>query len=348
MFEISDLRLVFFAAAVSFLLTPVVRRIVIKIGAVDVPKDDRRMHTEPIPSMGGVAIYFAFMLAILMFVRPLSRSHGALLLGSTVILVSGIFDDTKNLSPSMKVIFQLIAASIVMFGDVKIGYISNFFGERGSIIDLGILSYPITLVWIVGITNAVNLIDGMDGLAAGVSAIGAISLGVLSFMHGNHSSGLICLILAGACLGFLPYNFDPASVFMGDTGALFLGFVFSVITIEGVMKTAATVAIVSPILVLAVPIGDTFLAIIRRTIIRGESFATADKDHLHHKILAMGYSVRTTVIILYILAILMGLVAIVVSFIGGFLGNMIALGVLVLLLLGARHIGMLESQTRGV
>lgn len=338
---LSYIKIGIFAAAVSFLITPVVKILSHKVGAIDVPKDDRRMHTKPTPSLGGLAIYISILLSMVVFMWPLSKDLQAILLGGSVIAVSGYLDDTQGLSPSMKVLFQLIATIIAIYGGIHVGSLSNFLGEKGSVIDLGIISYPITVLWIVGVTNAINLIDGMDGLADGVSAIGAVSLGIISYMFGNEEIGMICLIIAGACLGFLPYNFNPASIFMGDTGALLLGYLFAVITIEGVLKTAATVAVVVPVIILAVPISDTLFAIIRRTL-SGKSFATADKGHLHHRILNMGFTTKQTVLILYAMAAILGFLAIIVSLIGGLLGNLLAFGIVIIITMAARRIGMFE------
>lgn len=337
------IKILIFAAAASFLLTPVVRMIAPKVGAIDIPKDNRRMHKKPIPSIGGLAIYGSIMLSMAVFLWPLSREVLAMVFGASVIVVSGFMDDTKGLSPSMKVIFQLIAALIAVYGGVNVEGISNFLGANGSIISLGYFSYPLTILWIIGVTNAINLIDGMDGLADGVSAIAAITLSVTSFLFGNIEIGIICLIIGGACLGFLPYNFNPATIFMGDTGALLLGYLFSVVTIEGVMKTTATVAVVVPVLILGLPISDTFFAIIRRKM-SGRSFAVADKGHLHHRILNMGFTIKQTVIILYILAMILGILAIIVSLIGGLFGNILALGIIIIIILGANSIGMFNSE----
>lgn len=339
------LKIFIFAFACSYLLTPLVKALAIKFGAIDVPKDNRRMHKEPIPLLGGLAIYGGFLFAILLFMRPLSKEVQAIIFGSAVIVVSGYLDDTKGLSPSMKIIFQLIAAFIAIYGGLYVDSFSNLLGEKGSTISLGFLGYPFTLLWIVGVTNAVNLIDGMDGLADGISLIAAISLSITSFLFGNAQVGTMFLILAGACLGFLPYNFNPAKIFMGDTGALLLGYLFSVLTIEGVMKTAATVAIVVPILVLAVPISDTLFAIVRRTL-SGQSFAVADKGHLHHKILQRGYTVKQTVLILYIMAAILGMLAILVSLIGGLYGNLLALGIIILIIIAAKRIGVFQADDK--
>lgn len=343
MFEFSYLKVLIFAAAVSFLLTPAVKRISYKIGAIDVPRDDRRMHDRPIPRFGGLGIYIAILLSVFVFLRPLSEEVQAMILGASVIFVSGYLDDTKGLSPSMKLIFQIIASLIAIYGGIRVDTISNFMGEKGSVIDLGIFSYPITMLWIVGVTNAINLIDGLDGLADGISAIAGISFSIISFLLGNVEIGLLCLIISGACLGFLPYNFNPASIFMGDTGALLLGYLFGVITIEGVLKTAITVSIFVPVIILAVPISDTLIAIIRRKL-SGKSFATADKGHLHHRIMEIGFSTKTTVLILYLLAFILGALAIVVSLIGGLYGNILAVGIGILIILGARRLGMFKPE----
>lgn len=336
------IKILIFAAATSFLLTPVARLLAKKVGAIDVPKDNRRMHTKPTPLLGGLAIYGGVLFTILFFMKPLTKELQAILFGSGVIVVSGYLDDTKGLSPSMKIIFQLIAAFIAIYGGIYVEFISDFLGERGSTLGLGVFKYPLTVLWIVGVTNAINLIDGLDGLSDGVSAIAAISLSITSFLFGNVQVGILCLIVAGACLGFLPYNFNPASIFMGDTGALMLGYLFSVLTIEAVMKTAATVAVVVPVMVLAVPISDTLFAIIRRTL-SGKSFAEADKGHLHHRILSMGFSVKKTVLILYLMTAILGAVGIIVSLIGGLYGNLLAVGIIIIIIIGANRIGMFQS-----
>lgn len=338
---LSYLKVGIFAMAVSFLTTPAVKVLSKKVGAIDVPKDSRRMHTKPTPRLGGIAIYFSILLSMVVFMWPLSKEIQAMILGATIVVISGYLDDTQGLTPAMKVLFQMIAAIIAIYGGIHVDGVSNLLGEKGSVIDLGLMSYPLTILWIVGVTNAINLIDGLDGLADGVSAIAALSLSVISYMFRNEEIGIMCLIIAGACLGFLPYNFNPASIFMGDTGALLLGYLFAVITIEGVLKTAATVAVVVPVIILAVPISDTFFAIIRRTL-SGQSFTTADKGHLHHRILDMGYSIKQTVLLLYLMAAILGFLAILVSMIGGLLGNLIALGVIIIIILWARRIGMFE------
>lgn len=336
------LKILIFTAALSYLLTMPVKYLAIKINAIDVPKDERRMHKKPIPTMGGLAIYISIIVGMFLFINPLEREFQAMALGASVIAISGMFDDTKGLSPSLKVVFQLIASAIVIFGGIKIDVISNIIGEKGSVIGLGFLSYPITVLWIVGITNAINLIDGLDGLAAGVSAIAACCLAIISFIFDNPSIGILCFIITGACLGFLPFNFNPASIFMGDTGALLLGFMFSVVTVEGVMKTAGAVAIAIPALILAIPISDTFFAIIRRTL-SGQSIAHADKGHLHHRIMALGYDQREAVLLLYLMALFFGIAAIVVSVLDGIWGNILAIILILLIFFGAKRLGMFKK-----
>lgn len=336
------IKVLLFTTAVAFLLTPVAKWLAIRIGAVDIPKDNRRMHKKPIPTIGGIAIFAAILISVGFFIGFKEREVQAIMLGSLVIVISGIYDDTKGLSPGMKIVFQLIAAIIAIFGDINVAEISNFIGEKGSTLELGFLSYPITIIWIIGITNAINLIDGLDGLAAGVSAIAALSLAVTSFLFGNIVIGIVCLIISGACLGFLPYNFNPASIFMGDTGALLLGYLFSVVTIEGVMKTTAAVAVLVPVIVLALPISDTLFAIVRRKL-SGKSFAEADKGHFHHRIIDRGYTVRETVMLLYALTLLTGVLAVIISLIGGTYGTILAIATIILIVVGARKFGMFKS-----
>lgn len=301
----------FVAVVTSLIMTPLVRRLAFKIGAIDVPKDERRVHNKPMPLIGGLAIYIAVILSALIFL-PIDKSLISIVIGGTIILVSGIIDDIKGLSPKLKLLFQIGSGVILILGDVKIDFITNPFSSNNILLDLKWLSIPITLFWVVGITNTLNLIDGLDGLSAGVAMISSFSL---MFVAGKfHNTGIIILsaIVGGACLGFLPYNFNPAKIFMGDTGALFLGFILAAISIEGVMKSVATIAIVVPILILGVPIFDTTFAIFRR-LLSGQSIMSADKGHLHHRLLNRGYSQRKTVLILYGISAVFGIFAVIIA-----------------------------------
>ena len=299
------------AIFISFFSTPLVRKLAFKVGAVDIPKDDRRVHKEPMPSIGGLAIFASVIIVTLIFL-PLEKEIISIIMGGTVIVMGGIIDDLKELRPRTKFIFQIVAGLILIFGDVKVDFITNPFTKSSSLLYLNWLSIPITLFWIVGITNTLNIIDGLDGLSAGVAMISSITLMIVAGKFGYTYVIILSATVAGACLGFLPFNFNPAKIFMGDTGALFLGFMLAAITIEGVMKSVATIAIVAPILILSVPIFDTTFAIFRR-LLNGQSISAADKGHLHHRLLNRGFSQKKSVLILYGISAVFGLFAILVS-----------------------------------
>lgn len=299
------------AVVISYISTPMVRKLAIKIGAVDVPKDDRRVHTQAMPFLGGIAIFASFVITVLLFL-PLDRSTFAILMGATVIVISGILDDLRDLSPKAKLLFQISAAIILVLGGIKIEFITNPFSSTSTLVMIGWLSIPITIFWIVGITNTVNLIDGLDGLAAGVAMISSISLMLVAYKFSYTEITILAAIVAGGCLGFLPFNFNPAKIFMGDTGALFLGFILAAISIEGIMKSVATIAVVVPIIILGIPIFDTTFAIFRR-LLNGQSIMAADKGHLHHRLLNMGFSQKKTVLILYGISSIFGLTAVLIS-----------------------------------
>lgn len=218
----------------------------------------------------------------------------------------------KGLSPKKKMLFQLAAGLVLIIGDVKVDFITNPFSVNNTLFYLKWFSIPITLFWVIGITNTINLIDGLDGLAAGVAMISSFSLMFVAAKFDYSNVIILSAILGGACLGFLPFNFNPAKIFMGDTGALFLGFMLAAISIEGVMKSIATIAIIVPIIILGVPIFDTTFAIFRR-LLNGQSITSADKGHLHHRLLNRGFSQRKTVLILYGISALFGLFAVIVA-----------------------------------
>ncbi len=297
---------------IAFIATPVVRKIAIKVGAVDIPKDNRRMHKKPIPFLGGVAIYIATVMGILIFMPLKSSTTLAFILGGTLIMLTGLIDDFMDLSPKKKLLLQIIGAFILVLGGVTIKTLTYPFTASGTnkVIQLTTgFSLVITIFWIVGITNTINLIDGLDGLSAGVTAISSITLMVVAYKLGYKETVVISGILAGSTLGFLPYNFNPAKIFMGDAGALFLGYMLSAISIEGVMKSSAAIAVVVPIMILGIPIFDTTFAICRR-LAKGQHPMQADKGHLHHRLLRRGYSQRQTVMILYGISMLFGAIAI--------------------------------------
>lgn len=300
------------SAAFAYAATPFVKLWAEKVKAVDVPKDNRRVHKKPTPLLGGLAIYFACLIGILLFM-PLNEKVLGILAGATIIVACGYFDDIKPLSPKTKFAVQIIAAIIAIYCGVRIDRFTNplYFIYKAKWIELGIFAYPVTLVWIVGLTNAFNLIDGLDGLAAGVSTISSVTLLTVAMLTGPEQSYIIIMtaILAGATLGFLPYNFNPAKIFMGDTGALFLGYMLSVISVMGVLKSATALSILVPIFAMGLPIFDTLFAMIRR-FASGKSMVEADKGHLHHRLLAKGYSQKKAVLTLYSVSAILGVGAI--------------------------------------
>ncbi len=302
---ILPLTLAFF---LSYYLTPVARKIAIKVGAIDVPKDNRRVHTKPIPRMGGLAIYVSFVIVMFIFSNIEMRKLIGILLGSTLLVIMGMIDDVKPLGAKLKLVLQIVAALILVYFGFKIEFLTSFFNETGYIF-LSKFSIPITVIWIVGITNTINLVDGLDGLATGISTFAAITFAYVSYSSGNIPITIISFILIGASLGFLPYNFNPASIFMGDTGAYFLGFVLAAISVEGTLKGATAAAITITLLALGLPIFDTAFAIIRRTINKKPIFQ-ADKGHFHHRLLHIGMNQRKAVLVIYFISMLMNFTAI--------------------------------------
>lgn len=300
------------ALLISYLVTPFVKWFANKIGAIDVPKDERRVHKVPIPRLGGLAIYISTIISILIFVKYIDKSIIGIIVGGTIIVITGVIDDIKPLSAKTKFLAQILAACVLILVDVKIDFVSNPFDEVDGLIELGSMSIPVTIFWVIGITNTVNLIDGLDGLAAGVASISAMSLLFVAALNGFFSVAIIAAILAGSAFGFLPHNFNPAKIFMGDTGALFLGYMLSVIAIKGVMKSVAAIGIAVPILVLGIPIFDTTFAIFRR-LINKKPIWKADKGHLHHRLLAKGLTQRQTVLVLYLISICLGISAILIT-----------------------------------
>ncbi len=299
------------ALAISFTATPLIKLLAIRIGAIDFPGDDRRVHDEPIPRLGGLAIYIGFMAAALTLV-PFSTKASGILAGGTLIVILGVVDDMRPLSSRFKLIVQIIAALILVSCGVRVEWVTNPFNTIQGMTYLSYFSYPITVFWVVGVTNTLNLIDGLDGLAAGIASIAAFTLLAVSLMSGYTAVAIYTAALAGACIGFLPYNFNPAKIFMGDTGSTFLGFILAAISIEGAMKGAATLAIAIPVLALGLPIFDTTFAIIRRAV-NGRPIMEADKGHLHHRLLALGLSQRQVVCTLYAASAFLGLGAIVIT-----------------------------------
>lgn len=303
-------KLIIISAIISLMCTPLIKLLAIKIKAIDVPKDTRKIHKKPVPLLGGLAIYIAFVIVIIIQKGPLEYWQKGIIYGSTIIIIGGILDDIKDLKPWQKLLFQLLAAICVIYHGVYIKNITNPFGGEDMFFNIGKFSIPFTIVWIIGITNALNLIDGLDGLAAGVALISSITILVITSMASKPSATMLTAILIGAIGGFLPYNFNPASIFMGDAGAQLLGFLLSVISIQGAIKSAATFAIVVPILALGLPIYDTLFAMIRRKI-NGKPIMQADRGHLHHRLLDLGLSQKQVVLIMYFVSACLGAISII-------------------------------------
>ena len=298
------------ALAISFACTPAVRMLAIKIKAVDVPKDNRRMHKVPIPRMGGLAIFAGFLVSVLFFV-PLGTEFRSILIGALILVVLGIIDDIVALKPKTKFAGQIIAALIPALSGVSIHGIVNPF-VPGQYSTLGIFSIPLTVIWIVGITNAVNFIDGLDGLACGVSAIATVTMFIIAVLFGETYIALMMAALAGACLGFLPYNMNPAKIFMGDTGSMFLGYILATVSIQGLFKFYAVISFAVPFILLGLPIFDTGFAIVRR-LLKGQSPLQADRGHVHHRLIDLGFDQKQSVAILYAFSALMGLTAVILA-----------------------------------
>ena len=306
--------MLFLAIAVAFvasiLLTPLVRKFAFRIGAVDQP-NYRKVHTSLMPRIGGLAIFGAFLIGFVIL-RPEDEHAAGILVGAVIIILTGFLDDMLEITAKAKVAGQLAAALVVVtWGGLQIEFINLPFGLFGGQLEFGYLSIPITIIWIIGITNAINLIDGLDGLAAGVSSIALIALAIMAIIVGNPFVVATAAILAASSLGFLFFNFHPAKIFMGDTGSLFLGFMISVLALLG-FKNVAMISLIIPIIILGVPISDTFFAIVRRIRMK-QKISAPDKSHLHHCLLNTGFSHRQTVLIIYGIAALFGLAAILFS-----------------------------------
>lgn len=298
------------AFGVSLYMTPFSKKVARRLGAIDYPKA-RGMHKEPIPRMGGFAIVMGFMAAMLILIPFIEEFRTpqffGFIVGALIITILGIFDDIYSLDAKLKLAVQIVAALVAVYSGTRINTSFIPFYEH-----LREFEVPLTIIWIVGLTNAVNLIDGLDGLAAGVSSIGALCTMALCFLSGSEVAVVFTASIAGSCFGFLPRNFNPAEIIMGDTGSTFLGYVLAVSSIIGVFKYYAVLALVLAILVLALPILDTTFAMVRR-LLSGKSIMTADRGHLHHRLIDSGLSPKQAVIILYSISAISGIIAILIA-----------------------------------
>lgn len=302
------------ALIVAVLTTPIIIKLAKHYNIIDYPTGGRRIHNRPVPLLGGLAIFVAFWVPVIL-TQTWNRMLWGLLLGSTVILVIGIWDDVKGIRPLPKLLWQIAAASILLgFGfsmdSISLPIVGNLDFSQANIAWLGMI---LIVFWIVGLVNTVNISDGLDGLAAGICFFAALILfwsadRIAQYPNAQMAANLT-LAVAGAALGFLLFNFHPAKIFMGDTGSMFLGYLIGGISIMGLLKTATILGLVFPLIVLGMPLSDLTFAIVRRKL-SGQSIGKADKGHLHHRLLDMGYSQKQAVLILYGLSVCFGLTAV--------------------------------------
>ena len=317
------------AFVVSAASTPLAKKIALRAGAIDMPgkAGTRHHHKTPTPRMGGLAIFAGFFCSAFLF-APWTTKNISMLIGSVIIVALGALDDIYDLPAGRKLIVQLMAAAVAVAGGNQIHFFSRLMAMNAGHWRLGVLSIPATLLWIVLITNAVNLIDGLDGLAAGVSTISCVSLVIISLLYSNPGVAIITSALAGGCIGFLPYNRAPAKIFMGDTGSTFLGYVMAVASIQGLFKFYAIISFLIPFFMLGLPIFDTFFAVVRRLYHRESPFK-ADREHVHYRLLDLGFSKKQTVAMLYGISALLGVTAVVTASAG------LSRGLILLVVLGA-------------
>ena len=280
------------------LVIPFIKKIAVQIGAVDMP-GGRHIHKKPTPKLGGLGIFLGYLLGYMIFGEP-SAQMNSILIGSFIILITGIIDDIVELKPSIKFAGQLMAALVIaIYGGILLKDVSAF----GIYLDFGIMSYPLTIFFILGCVNCINLIDGLDGLSGGISSIYYLTIGIIATMQGKHGLDFVlAFVMLGSTLGFLVHNFNPAKIFAGDSGSNFMGFIIAVIALLG-FKNVTMASLIVPLLLIAIPILDTLFAIIRR-FLKGESISKGDSYHIHHQLLRRNLSVKQTVLIIYLVDIL--------------------------------------------
>ncbi|MBR1806523.1 MAG: undecaprenyl/decaprenyl-phosphate alpha-N-acetylglucosaminyl 1-phosphate transferase [Selenomonadaceae bacterium] len=332
-----------FAAAliVALVVMPAVIFLAKKTGAMDAP-NARKVHKKPVPRIGGLGIYAGFMAAIIFIAlkfgldgEQLKEIVGLVLSGSLIVAL-GLVDDYKNLPAKVKLAGQIVAAAVlVLFFDVRIDFVTDPFGD---FLYLDKLAVPATIFWLVGLTNTVNLIDGLDGLAAGVASIASITIMFVALDQNLTLVAVLTAALAGAAVGFLKYNFNPAEIFMGDTGSMFLGFMLAGVSVTGSVKSVATIALIVPIFALGLPILDTTFAIVRR-FRGGVPIFKPDKGHLHHRLLSVGFTQRQAVLLMYVISALFGLSAIALTEVSRQVAVLILVIVIVAIFYGVKKLG---------
>jgi len=282
------------AFAVTFTLTPFVRRLAPKLGLVDMP-NPRRINTVPMPTGGGLAVFVGFVAASVSAGIPHILPT---ISAAAVVTLVGVIDDRVGLKPGRKFLGQLMAVLIYVIWGTRIEFVSNPFG---GMFYLGYLSFPVTVLWVLSLINLMNFIDGLDGLAVGITLIAAVTLLSLAWDLGRIEAAVLSAVLVGVSAGFLPFNFNPAKLYLGDAGAMLLGFLLAVVSTEGALKGAATIGLSVPIMIFALPIVDTVCAIVRR-VQNGVPFYQADQGHFHHRMLKLGLSQRQVVFVAYLLS----------------------------------------------
>ena len=345
----------------AFVITPYTMRLAKKVGAIDIP-NKRRINTKPMPRLGGIAVITGFLVSAIYLIIVGSVENtvnlfgeeqfliklGGFLLGILILGVTCFIDDFKDLHPLIKLTAQIVSAVIVVASGLRIeNFNIPFFNNTVGLNDA--FSYIITVGWVVGITNAINLIDGLDGLSSGISLISCLSLLIIFALNGSPTIAIILIsALAGAIVGFLPYNFNPAKTFIGDVGSNFLGFSLAVISILGVAKTYTAIVLIAPLIVLALPIFDTLFAIVRRAI-KGKSIKAIlqpDKGHLHHRLMAKGYTQKQSVLILYGLSAVLGMFAIILLDSGIWKALSFALMIVAIIAIGYKDIFQVNNNTK--
>lgn len=327
------------AMLVSFVLTPYIKKLAFLIGAIDKP-DNRKVHSKIMPRLGGLAIYIGFVIAVIASLE-MTRDMIGILIGSTVIVAVGVLDDRYALPPKVKLLGQIIAAGVLVAFGIEIEWINNPFG--GYYYLEYYLSIPLTIFWVISFTNVVNLIDGLDGLAAGVAAIACVTVILVSIQLDYFHVAMLTSALAGGIVGFIRYNFNPATIFMGDTGSMFIGYMLGAVSTFGAVKTATTVALIVPAIALGLPIMDTAFAIMRRYT-NGRPIFQPDKGHLHHRLLAMGLSQRQAVLLMYAISGALGVGAVLWAEFDGFYAALIIAVIITAVAVGAKKIGILNDR----
>jgi UDP-GlcNAc:undecaprenyl-phosphate/decaprenyl-phosphate GlcNAc-1-phosphate transferase len=329
----------------TYIATPLVKKFAIKIGAVDKP-NERKVHEKIMPRMGGVAIYLSISIVYLLVVQFTdlvgSNLGYAILIGGFIIVLTGVFDDLIELSPNFKLLGQLLGSVVAILFGLQMEFITNPFTSES--IYIGWIGIPLTIFWILAITNAMNLIDGLDGLASGVACIASFALFLISLSLGNYMAALILLMVCGSLVAFLFYNFYPAKIFMGDSGSLFLGYLLAIVSLSE-LKQVTFVTLIVPILILGVPISDTIYAMIRRKL-NNQPISCPDKNHLHHRLLKLGLTHKQTVLTIYLISFIFSLLAILLSKVAVWVSFIILVFYIIVIQVSAEVIGMMQSRHR--